>query len=90
MIVLAFALAVTAGLVACAASQTCPCGEQFDRDPFDDSADFFIGADHALSDHCFCQCGDDPEQRMPPSRTCSAYEGPCERLDRTVAQLACR
>jgi len=83
-------IAVLVGFpIACVMSQTCPCGEQFNRDPLDPDADFFLGANHELGDHCFCRCGDGPEQRMPPSLTCEGYEGPCERSDGVVEQLEC-
>lgn len=75
--------------IACVMSQTCPCGETFDRDPLDPEADFFVGTDHEVSDHCFCRCGDGPEVRMPPSETCAGYEGPCERPDGAIDRLTC-
>ncbi|MDQ3370006.1 MAG: hypothetical protein M3680_31695 [Myxococcota bacterium] len=75
--------------IACVMSNTCPCGEEFDRDPLDPEADFFVGTNHEVTDHCFCRCGDGPEERLPPSQTCSGYEGPCEGSDGAIELLTC-
>lgn len=83
------ALFVTPLLAACATSRGCSCGQEYDRDPFDPQAAFYVSADHDESDHCYCRCGDDPAQRFPPSLTCEGYEGACEDSDGTVRQLAC-
>lgn len=64
--------------VACMLSATCPCGEDFERDPFDPTAEFYVGAEHSVSAHCLCQCGGvGDEERMPPSNSCESYETEC-------------
>lgn len=82
-------LLVAAFVAACAASRTCPCGQSFDRDPLDPESDFSVGADHDASAHCYCRCGDGPEERFPPSQTCSGFEGSCELPNGTPAQRTC-
>ena len=76
-------------LGACAAARGCACGQEYDRDPFDPAATFYVSADHEEAAHCFCRCGDDSAERLAPSATCEAYEGPCETSAGTIAQLAC-
>lgn len=78
-----------AAVGACALSETCPCGQTFEEDPFDPGASFYVGPDHQESDHCFCRCGDGPAERLPPSRTCEAYETACQRPDGAVTRFAC-
>jgi hypothetical protein len=67
----------------------CPCGQSFDRDPFGSDDGFFIGAEHDESVHCFCRCGDGPRERLAPSMTCEAYEGPCEARNGEIARYVC-
>lgn len=76
-------------LAACAAARGCSCGQEYDRDPFDPEAAFYVSADHDVSDHCYCRCGSDPVQRFPPSLTCEGFEGACESSDGMLGQLAC-
>jgi hypothetical protein len=76
-------------IAACVASRGCGCGQEFDRDPLDPESEFFVSADHAPSDHCYCRCGDGPKEQFPPSRTCDGYEEACERDDGSIAQLTC-
>lgn len=90
------AVALTAGALAVASVTSCalsgggcPCGQIYEQDPFDPASDFFVGADHVESDHCFCRCGDGPEERMPPSATCDGYEGACRTRAGELAQLTC-
>ena len=82
-------LLLVAAFAACAASQRCPCGETFDRDPFDPDSGFSIDGDHDASAHCYCRCGDVPEERFPPSQTCSGFEGSCELPNGSLAQRTC-
>lgn len=73
-------------VAACAASNRCSCGQSYDRDPFGNP--IAVGADHDVSAHCYCRCGDGAEERMDPAESCASYEGPCER-DGVIAQLSC-
>lgn len=76
---------------ACLLSSTCPCGEDFERDPFDPTAEFYVGADHNVGDHCLCRCGPDgDEERMPPSNSCDGYEAECQREDGAADVYECR
>ncbi len=89
LLLVALFLGLSIGAAACAASQGCSCGQAYDRDPSDPETAFFVSADHDESAHCYCRCGNGPEERFPPSLTCEGYEGACERSDGSIAQLAC-
>ena len=87
---LAIALVVLTAVVAsCVMATRCPCGQSYDRDPFGAGSGFYVGPEHDEGVHCFCRCGDGPRQRLAPSETCEAYEGPCETEGGAIARLAC-
>jgi hypothetical protein len=86
-------LAVLLGVgvaAACVAGTTCPCGEAFDRDPLNPDEVLAIGTSHDASIHCYCRCGDDPEERFPPSLACAGFEGPCEASSGRWTERTCR
>jgi len=88
------ALAVLAAFAALASSCTmsgagCACGQTFERDPFGSDGPFYVGPQHDEALHCFCRCGDGPRERLPPSETCAAYEGPCEARNQEIVRYVC-
>jgi hypothetical protein len=86
---LAMAALLGTAIAACmAGGSPCPCGEAYRDDPFS-SQPLEIGVEHDATVHCYCRCGDDEPLRMPPSETCSGYEGPCGSPDGTIARLSC-
>lgn len=80
---------VSAWRGSCLGAGPCPCGQTFDHDPFGSDDAYYVGADHAESVHCFCQCGDGPLDRLPPSQTCEAYEGTCHDRNGKPAEYTC-
>jgi len=86
------ALLVTAWLAAmlvaaaCSAANRCSCGQSYDRDAFGNP--IAVGADHDVTAHCYCRCGEGADERMDPAETCESYEGPCER-DGVIARFTC-
>jgi hypothetical protein len=85
-----FIVMLTAVLAACSlAGPGCPCGQSYDSDPNDPGAMFRVGADHDESAHCFCRCGTDTIERLPPSATCEAYEDTCQTRAGTIARYTC-
>ena len=78
-------------VAACVLSTSCPCGESFERDPFDPESQFYVGSEHSVSDHCLCRCGPEgDEERMPPSNSCEGYEVECRSGDGAIAVYQCR
>ena len=83
---------VFAMLVSCQTTGPgCACGQSYDRDPFGSDSDdqFYVGPDHDESVHCICRCGDGPQERLAPSETCEAYEGPCRNNNGELANYTC-
>jgi len=72
-------LLLAALIASCELSQECPCGQSYEHDVWDPYGEpLGIGREHPESLHCFCRCGEDGElERLPPSRTCDAYDGLC-------------
>ncbi len=76
-------------VAACMISEArCPCGEEFDQDPFG-AGSLDIGADHDESVHCFCRCGDGPRERLAPAYRCEDYEGPCRNGAGQAGEYVC-
>jgi hypothetical protein len=86
---LAAVAVISAWRGSCLSTGSCPCGQTFDHDPFGSDEGFYVGAEHDESVHCFCRCGDGPPDRLPPSATCEAYEGPCEDRNGEPAEYTC-
>jgi hypothetical protein len=86
IVVLGLAVAYAACV---AAGPGCSCGQSYESDPFGSVDGFFIAADHDESAHCFCRCGSDRVERMPPSATCEAYEGACTTQAGEILRYAC-
>ncbi|MBE7447612.1 MAG: hypothetical protein HS111_01590 [Kofleriaceae bacterium] len=83
-------VALAALAAACLGEALCPCGEAFDRDPFDPEAELSVPVEHRPSDHCWCRCGAAglPE-RMAPALDCAGFEVACERADGQADVYAC-
>jgi hypothetical protein len=81
---------IAAVIAACSlAGPGCPCGQSYDRDPNGSGEAFYVSADHDESAHCFCRCGSDSVERMPPSASCDGYEDACQTRAGTIARYTC-